>query len=75
MTHLRYFFVRAASGKQLEEGAGKLGSAIRDSYPEAYAIAIKLQSVLELRLGEALSEDEATYLTLHVARLMDENRA
>ncbi len=67
--------MRAASGKQLEEGAGKLGSAIRDSYPEAYAIAIKLQSVLELRLGEALSEDEATYLTLHVARLMDENRA
>ncbi len=75
ITHLRYFFVRAASGKQLDEGASKLTSAIRDSYPEAYATALKLQSVLELRLGDALTDDEATYLTLHVARLMDENRS
>lgn len=74
ITHLRYFFVRAASGKQLDEGAGKLSTAIRDSYPDAYATAIRLQSVLELRLGEPLAEDETTYLTLHVARLMTEDR-
>ena len=75
ITHLRYFFVRATSGKQLDEGASKLSTAIRDSYPDAYATALRLQSVLELRLGDAMTEDEATYLTLHVARLMDENRA
>ncbi len=74
ITHLRYFFVRASSGKQLAEGATKLRSAIRESYPEAYATALRLQSVLELRLGEPLAEDEVTYLTLHVARLIDEQR-
>lgn len=74
ITHLRYFFVRAASGVQLDEGTSKLSTAIRDAYPEAYATALRLQSVLELRLGDAMTEDEATYLTLHVARLMDENR-
>ncbi|ALV44261.1 phosphocarrier protein HPr [Arthrobacter alpinus] len=74
ITHLRYFFVRAGSGKQLAEGATKLRSAIRDSYPDAYATALRLQSVLELRLGEPLAEDEVTYLTLHVARLIDEQR-
>lgn len=74
ITHLRYFFVRAGSGKQLVEGATKLHTAIRDSYPDAYATALKLQAVLELRLGEALTEDEVTYLTLHVARLVDEDR-
>ena len=74
ITHLRYFFVRAASGKQLDEGASKLSTAIRDAYPDAYATALRLQSVLELRLGEPLTEDEATYLTLHVARLMAEDR-
>ena len=74
ITHLRYFFVRAASGKQLDEGASKLSSAIRDSYPEAYATALRLQSVLELRLGEPLTDDETTYLTLHVARLTAEDR-
>ncbi|PYI39371.1 phosphocarrier protein HPr [Arthrobacter psychrolactophilus] len=74
ITHLRYFFVRANSGKQLDEGAGKLRSAIRDSYPDAYSTALRLQNVLELRLGEPLAEDEITYLTLHVARLIDEQR-
>jgi beta-glucoside operon transcriptional antiterminator len=74
ITHLRYFFVRANSGKQLEESAGKLREAIRDSYPDAYSTARKLQSVLELRLGEPLTEDEVTYLTLHVARMVDEDR-
>lgn len=74
ITHLRYFFVRASSGKQLDEQAGKLRSAIRDSYPAAHATALRLQNVLELRLGEELSEDEVTYLTLHVARLIDVDR-
>lgn len=74
ITHLRYFFVRASSGKQLDEQAGKLRTAIKGSYPAAYATALRLQNVLELRLGEELSEDEVTYLTLHVARLIDEDR-
>jgi beta-glucoside operon transcriptional antiterminator len=75
ITHLRYFFVRAGSGKQLDEGASKLRIAIRDSYPGAYSTALKLQAVLELRIGEPLTEDEVTYLTLHVARLVDEDRS
>ena len=74
ITHLRYFFVRANSGKQLEESAGKLREAIRGSYPDAYSTARKLQAVLELRLGEPLTEDEVTYLTLHVARMVEEDR-
>ena len=74
ITHLRYFFVRANSGKQLEESASKLREAIRGSYPDAYSTARKVQAVLELRLGEPLTEDEVTYLTLHVARMVDEDR-
>lgn len=74
ITHLRYFFVRANSGKQLEEGAGKLREAIKGSYPDAYSTALKLQAVLELRLGEPLTDDEVTYLTLHVARMVTEDR-
>ena len=74
ITHLRYFFVRAHTGRQLAEGATKLGNAIREAYPEAFATALKLQAVLELRLGEPLTEDEVTYLTLHVARMVDDLR-
>ena len=75
ITHLRYFFVRAHTGRQLTEGATGLGSAIRTAYPEALGTATKLQAVLELRLGMPLTQDEVTYLTLHVARLVDDARA
>lgn len=74
ITHLRYFFVRAHTGKQLAEGSTGLGVAIRAAYPEAYGTALKLQAVLELRLGEPLTDDEVTYLTLHVARMADDIR-
>ncbi len=74
ITHLRYFFVRAQTGRQLDDGASTLSKAIRESYPEAYSTALKLQAVLELRLGEPLTEDEVTYLTLHVARMVEDLR-
>jgi beta-glucoside operon transcriptional antiterminator len=75
ITHLRYFFVRAHTGRQLAAHEGTLGAAIRTAYPEASAHANKLQAVLELRLGTPLTEDEVTYLALHVARMLDESRA
>ncbi|MDF2468953.1 MAG: phosphocarrier protein HPr [Rhodococcus erythropolis] len=74
ITHLRYFFVRASTGRQLEEQSGKLRDAIREVYPDAHVTAVKLQTVLELRLGVPLTEDEVTYLTLHVARMVDDLR-
>ncbi|MFE7630983.1 PRD domain-containing protein [Kocuria sp. NPDC057446] len=74
ITHLRYFFVRAHTGSQLDEGATRLSVAIREAYPAAFGTALKLQAVLELRLEEPLTEDEVTYLTLHVARMVDDLR-
>lgn len=74
ITHLRYFFVRAHTGRQLDEGATRLSVAIREAYPDAFTTALKLQAVLELRLGEPLTEDEVTYLTLHIARMVDDLR-
>ncbi len=74
ITHLRYFVVRAQTGQQLDDGASTLSKAIREAYPEAYATALKLQAVLELRLGTPLTEEEVTYLTLHVARMVEDSR-
>ena len=74
ITHLRYFFVRAHTGRQLSDGAPALATAIRTSYPSEYVAATRLQAVLELRLAVPLTEDEINYLTLHVARMVDEIR-
>lgn len=74
ITHLRYFFGRAHTGRQLTERTSGLGSAIRAAYPEAIADANELQAVLQLRLGVPLTEDGVTYLAPHVARMLDEAR-
>lgn len=70
ITHLRYLFVRIAKHEQLEEHSSTLGQAIRQSSPEAYECAVRIASVIELRLGASLTEDEVSYLTLHIARIV-----
>jgi beta-glucoside operon transcriptional antiterminator len=74
VTHLRYFFVRFERDRQLAEDKGDLGAAVRNAYPEAATCSARIRALLELRLGQPLTEDETTYLTLHVARLATDDR-
>lgn len=69
ITHMRYFFVRVNDGRQLDEGISTLRDTLDISHPEAVRCADRLAEVLELRLGTGLSEDERSYLALHVTRL------
>lgn len=70
ITHLRYLFVRISNHEQLVDDISAIGQAIRQSSPEAYDCAVRLASVVELRLGAELTEDEISYLTLHIARIV-----
>ncbi len=70
ITHVRYLFVRIDQHKQLNQVEhSRIGDAIRESYPTACECAQRLGAVLELRLGSPLTDDEISYLTLHVARV------
>ena len=75
ITHLRYLFVRIANHEQLDEHHSAIGQAIRDSSPEAYQCAQRIASVIELRLGAEMTEDEVSYLTLHIARIVHTTEA
>lgn len=70
ITHLRYLFVRIAKHEQLKDHSSAIGQAIRDSSPEEYRCAQRISAVIELRLGSELTEDEISYLTLHIARIV-----
>ncbi|ASE56253.1 HPr family phosphocarrier protein [Corynebacterium jeikeium] len=70
ITHLRYLFVRIAKHEQLRDHSSAIGQAIRDSAPEAFRCAQRISAVIELRLGSGLTEDEVSYLTLHIARIV-----
>ena len=69
ITHLRYLFVRIHQHRQLTEEHSTIGIAIRAAYPRAADAARRLAELLGLRLGAALTEDETSYLALHIARL------
>lgn len=73
ITHLRYLFVRISQHRQLSGEHSTIGVAIRGAYPEAAECARRLAELLEIRLGTALSEDEVSYLALHVARVTTED--
>lgn len=53
----------------MHEEHSAIGTAIRDAYPQAADCARRLAELLELRLGAALTEDEISYLALHIARV------
>lgn len=72
ITHLRYLFVRIHDHRQLTEKHSEIGAAIRNAYPEALQCAERLAAIIELRLDSALTEDELSYLVLHVARVTTE---
>jgi beta-glucoside operon transcriptional antiterminator len=69
ITHLRYLFVRINQHKQLNEEHSPIGVVIRATYPHEVECALRLASLVELRLGSPLTEDEVSYLALHVARV------
>lgn len=68
VTHLRYLFVRLHSRKQYEGEAVSIRSAITDAHPAAHHCAERIRYLLTLD-DQSLSDDEVTYLTLHIARL------
>ncbi|MBC9714237.1 PRD domain-containing protein [Streptomyces sp. TRM66268-LWL] len=69
ITHVRYLFVRIQQHRQLKGHESTIGKGIRQHYPDATNTAQQLATIVELRLGEKLSEDEVSYLALHVARM------
>lgn len=72
VTHLRYLFVRAEQGKNpvsQDPAFPAIHDAVRSSYPRAYDCAYKIVLLLQIHLHQELSDDEHTYLTMHIARL------
>lgn len=73
VTHLRYLFVRMDSGRQITDSPASLMAAIREAHPDEYSCAQRIRYLLEIG-GQRLTSDEVEYLTLHVARLVADNR-
>ncbi|RUQ21697.1 PRD domain-containing protein [Kocuria sp. HSID16901] len=72
VTHLRYLFVRAEQGihaNTTDPAFPAIHEAVRTGYPRAYDCAYKVVLLLQVHLHQELSDDEHTYLAMHIARL------
>lgn len=73
ITHLKYFLQRAERNAYYEPQAGGVFEIIREKFPEAYRCATRIQSYMESRYPEKLTDEEMLYLTVHIARITDRN--
>lgn len=70
ITHVKFFVQRVLSHHQLQDN-NPLYQMVKKSYPEADAIAEKVRKFVETKVKHRISDDEVTYLIIHIARIMN----
>lgn len=73
VTHMRYVFVRLDGGSQISATPAELVKSIKAAYPEAFGCAERICFLLEMINGE-VGPDECAFVTLHIARLLEDSR-
>ncbi len=75
VTHLKFFLQRAVQGVCYDNEDPELSESIRKRYTKEYACARKIRDYVRQRIDYVVSEEELTYLTMHIARIIRRDRA
>lgn len=70
MTHLK-FFAQRVIGNRNNRGEDDLHKMIKSQYPKAYLCAEKVKTYIENEHNLELPEEEMSYLTVHIKRVME----
>ncbi|MED0679601.1 PRD domain-containing protein [Aneurinibacillus thermoaerophilus] len=70
LTHLRFAIQRAEEGIGLGENH-PLSELLRKEYPICYSLSYKLVKIMQNELQLTVPEAEASYLTLHIQRMIN----
>lgn len=70
VTHVKFFVERFFSNEMLEEDDDLLFQNIANLYPEAMTGAFKIKEYIYEVYSENITNDELTYLAVHIHRLM-----
>ncbi len=71
ITHVKFLLQRMFAGQSDQDtDIGRLRSTVAEQYPEAHTIAKRVLMALAFETDDEYTDNEATYLTLHIARLM-----
>lgn len=72
VTHLKFFSERVILNdtKEMPSGDDSLFEMIIQKFPESYETTLKIVSFLQKTRGYDVSKDEQTYITIHLARIV-----
>lgn len=70
LTHLRFFVWRVIKNQQ-EENDNTLYDIVKSTYPKAHQCTLRIKQFIEDTYNYAVSDDECTYLTVHIQRLLE----
>lgn len=70
ITHVKFFVQRIMANKQ-HDVTNPLYMMVKLKYEDAFAISEKIQEFIKSSTSFDVAEDEITYLTIHIKRLLD----
>lgn len=73
ITHLKFFSQRVITNKNNHGDDVELYDMIRKQYKDAYKCAEKIKAYIEKEYQISILEEEMTYLTIHIKRIIKDN--
>ncbi|WP_300120391.1 BglG family transcription antiterminator LicT [uncultured Enterococcus sp.] len=73
LTHLKFFAQRVAKKAQYQVADDQLYQMVSITYPEAFICAEKIKYFVEKKYHYVVSNEELTYLTIHIQRITTRN--
>lgn len=70
LTHLKFFVQRAVRHECYEADDMEFNRSIQERYPKAYICAGKIGDYMSKKMNYDVSEEELTYLTVHIERII-----
>lgn len=69
VTHLKFYLQRIVKNEAYQDKNQVFWKTIRESMPEEYNCALKIREYVLTKTGTDTSEEELTYLTMHINRV------
>lgn len=73
VTHLKFFLQRIINKKTYSEEDNFWAKELKKEYPLARKTALRIKSYMKAKLQYEVSDEEVTYLTIHIQRIISRN--
>lgn len=74
VTHLKFFAYRLFNNTVVKSGDSDFLHIIKEKYVQEYQCSLRIAQLIRVDYGKELTEDELVYLTVHIKRVIDEEK-